>query len=267
MATTAVSGETADALAHARLSAREMALDPAAWLPADLDAAYALQQAVSAQLGPIAAWKVSALSAAAQRQMGVSRPIAAALPARYVASSPAHFNRSAWRHPLLECEFAFQLLHDLPVRSRPYSRDEVEHAIGALCLAIEVCDSRLPPASPLLAQLADGFNNGALVTTPALADWRSVDYAGQAICLRFTPDGAGEPARELARGNGGPILDGDPVAALVLMANLQPQPYGGLRAGQVVTTGTCTGAVALPGAGRVEADFGALGSVHLRCSA
>ena len=62
------------------------------------------------------------------------------------------------------------------------------------------------------------------------------------------------------------ILDGDPVAAVVLLANLAALAPRGLCAGDVVTTGSCTGAIAIPGAGEFEADFGTLGSVRLRVS-
>ena len=49
----------------------------------------------------------------------------------------------------------------------------------------------------------------------------------------------------------------------MLLANAQAPGYGGLRAGQIVTTGTCTGAVPLPGACMVDADFGTLGHITL----
>jgi len=88
-----------------------------------------------------------------------------------------------------------------------------------------------------------------------------VDYTEQEIVLRAVVDGQ---RVELAQGTGQPILQGDPVGALVLLANAQAPGYGGLRAGQFVTTGSCTGAVPVPGPCAVEADFGALGMVRLR---
>ena len=57
---------------------------------------------------------------------------------------------------------------------------------------------------------------------------------------------------EIATGDGRPILDGDPVAAVVLLANLAALAPRGLCAGDVVTTGSCTGAVAIPGSRRVR---------------
>jgi 2-keto-4-pentenoate hydratase len=128
--------------------------------------------------------------------------------------------------------------------------------VRALRIGVEITDTRLPPASPFLAELSDSFNNGAYVVGPACSEWQHIDFGRHVIVLRA--DG-----RELARGDGRPILDGDPLAAVVMLANAQPPRYGGLRAGHVVTTGTCTGAVAPPGPCRLDADFGALGHVAL----
>ena len=72
--------------------------------------------------------------------------------------------------------------------------------------------------------------------------------------------------REAARGNAQPILGGDPVGAVVAFANAQPAAFGGLAAGQILTTGTTTGAPLLGDARDVRADFGALGEVRVRFS-
>jgi 2-keto-4-pentenoate hydratase len=71
--------------------------------------------------------------------------------------------------PKIECEIAFQLRRDLPPRpSAAVHANEVAAAIESMRLAIEIVDSRWPPGSGALAELADGFNNGALVVRPAL---------------------------------------------------------------------------------------------------
>ena len=136
-------------------------------------------------------------------------------------------------------------------------------AIGALRIGVEVVDSRLPIGSPVLMELADDLNNGAYVLGTANPAWRHLRYADQPISLRWND---GTKTTEIATGDGRPILDGDPVAAVVLIANLAALAPRGLCAGDVVTTGSCTGAIAIPGAGAFEADFGTLGSVRLRVS-
>lgn len=249
--------EAAHALAEARRRAVALrALPPG--LDGDLAAAYGLQRAVAASLGEVRGWKVSALTTAQQQTLGVPRPVGGPLLSPWFATAPARFALSHFIAPRLECEFAFELGRDLPERSTPYSRAEVEAAVTALRIGVEITDSRLPAGSPFLAELADGFNNGAYVVGPACTERRGIRFATHAILLSAD---MGDGPRELARGDGGPVLNGDPLAAVVLLANAQPPGYGGLRAGHVVTTGTCTGAVAIPGPCTISADFGVLGRI------
>jgi 2-keto-4-pentenoate hydratase len=169
--------------------------------------------------------------------------------------------RAEFIAPRIECEFAFELARDLPPRAGVYSRDEVAAATAALRPAIELVDPRLPRGSGALAEIADGFNNGALIAGPRWHEWRGLACA--AIGITLTAVGADGHASTLAEGSGRAILDGDPFGALVLLANAQP-PGRGLRAGDVITTGSCTGAPRLPGPGRYRAEFAGLGRVELQ---
>ncbi len=128
-------------------------------------------------------------------------------------------------------------------------------------IAVEIVDSRLPRGLGALAELSDGFNNGAFVAGPRIHAWHELDFAALAIVLTQV-DGA-SPI-EIARGSGAAILDGDPFGTVVQLANAPPASTRGLLAGDIVTTGSCTGAPSLPGAGAYRADFGDLGSVELR---
>ena len=113
-------------------------------------------------------------------------------------------------------------------------------------LAIEIVDPRWPAGSGTLAELADGFNNGALISGPRFEDWQGIDFAEVDIVLSAAAPGP--PARELALGSPRAILEGDPFATVVMLANAQPEGSPGLRAGDIVTTGSCTGAPHRPGA-------------------
>jgi 2-keto-4-pentenoate hydratase len=136
--------------------------------------------------------------------------------------------------------------------------------MAALRMAIELVDPRLPRGSGALAEIADGFNNGAFVAGPRRRDWSGLDFAAIGIVLTMIgPDGRGA---ELAKGSGRAILEGDPFAAVVLLANAQA-PGRGLCAGDIVTTGSCTGAPRLPGPGRYRAEFEGLGGVELQLAA
>jgi 2-keto-4-pentenoate hydratase len=66
-----------------------------------------------------------------------------------------------------------------------------------------------------------------------------------------------------ATGSGGNVL-GDPRTALVWIAEDLRRHGRGLRAGDVVTTGTTTAPVPVGAGDEVRADFGALGEVAFR---
>ena len=249
------------ALAAARRGARRVEPLPTAWVPADLDEAWRLQQAVAAELGPVRGWKISGVTTEQQRQMGVDRPLAGALLAPWVRASGEAFELAQFVWPRLECEFAFEIARDLRGREAGWSRAEVEDAIGAVRPALEIVDSRLPPGSPVLMELADALNNGGFVVGAPTSTWRDVAYAGHAMVLRGP--GPHGPV-ELARGDGRAVLDGDPVGAVVMLANLAAMRPRGLRAGDIVTTGSCSGCLPAPGPGIYDADFGSLGSVRIR---
>ena len=261
MQTTTDEGALATRLADARRHGRRLGADALAW-PADLAGAYRVQHAAAAALGDIVGWKIAAVTEAQRAPMGVPRPIAAPLIDRWFQSvEDGGFGRwpfAAFDRPKLECEFAYVLARDLPPRpERDYTRDEVEAAIGGLAIGIEVIDVRTPAGAPQLAALADCFYNAGYVRGPTTADWRAVDPARRPIVLS---DAEG---REVARGDGRAVLDGDPLGTVVMLANVQGDLPRGLRAGDLVTTGSCTGVHALERSGRWTADFGPLGRIGI----
>ena len=253
------------AMATARQSALAIAECPAAWRPADLAEAYRLQAAVIGDLGGGAGWKVAAVTEAQRQGLGVTQPVAAAMPASTMhdaSARPARLRLADFIAPKIECEFAFQLRHDLPPRSvGTYSRAEVTEATLAMRIAIEIVDPRLPPGSGTLAEVADGFNNGAFVAGRSVREWQTLDFAAIGIVLSVAAPG--QSASELARGSGHAILDGDPFGTVVMLANAQPDSGPGLRAGDIVTTGSCSGAPRIPGPGLYRAEFAGQGVVEL----
>jgi 2-keto-4-pentenoate hydratase len=201
--------------------------------------------------GDVRGWKVTALTAADQAKFSSSRPVAGALFGGHVHHAPFTLVLSNFVTPLLECEIAFVLGKDLPERAKPYLRHEVADAIAHVVTAFEIPDSRVAPEAPDLLKLADCMSNGAFVTgvSTDLADVSSID-----VVLRH--DGV-----IVQRGNSARIL-GDPLLAVVALANAQPLPAAGLRKGQIVTTGTCTDPIDLR-KGNYAAEFGPLGVLNL----
>ena len=241
----------------ARARAQADCLDAAPWLQAVTSVADAYQ--IQSQIAKLASddvrgWKVSALKPEQQRAYATDKPVAGPLLGPFVHAAPATLSAAAFVTPLLECEVAFLLGKDLPPQPQPYTREEIEAAIEAVVPVIEIADCRWPADAPDLLKLADTMGNGAFVTGRPLRDWRTLDLTNLPVSL--TRDG-----REIEHGSSARIL-GNPLLAVAALANAQPLPAGGLKRGQIVTTGTCTTPVP-PVPGQYLADCGALGGLSL----
>jgi 2-keto-4-pentenoate hydratase len=157
-----------------------------------------------------------------------------------------------------EPEFAFRMATDLPPRSSPYSVQQTLGAVATLHPAIEIPDSRFADfvsagAAQIIADNACAhlFVLGA----PSTANWRALDLVEEkpVVTLR---------GRQFI-GHGKNVL-GDPRIALTWLANELNQLGVTLRAGQIVTTGTCHPPLPIQSGDVFDADFGAIGRVSVR---
>jgi 2-keto-4-pentenoate hydratase len=250
-----MSADPVDELARARAEARVVEAGPWHTSVTNVEDAYRIQSQLAARPGnTVRGWKVTALGIEQQRNFLTDRPIAAALLSPFVHTAPAELSAARFIVPLLECEVAFILGADLPRRQQPYTRSEIEAAIEAVVPAIEIADSRCPANAPNLLKLADFMGNGAFITGAPVHDWRKLDLENLDVTL--THDGS-----VTERGSSARIL-GNPLLAVIALANAQPLPAGGLKRGQIVTTGTCTTPIP-PKPGRYIGEFGALGTLEL----
>lgn len=250
-----MSSNLVDELVRARSEAR--VLDAAPWHTSvpNVEQAYRIQSQIAGRPGnTVRGWKVIALAPEQQHSFQTDRPLGAALLSPFVHTGPATLSAAQFITPLLECEVAFTLGTDLPSRTHPYSRSEIEAAIEAAVPAIEIADSRCPADAPNLLKLADFMGNGAFITDAPVRDWRKLDLENLSITLMH--DGS-----VAERGNSSRIL-GNPLLAVIALANAQPLPAGGLKRGQIITTGSCITPIP-PKPGAYVAEFGALGTLRL----
>jgi 2-keto-4-pentenoate hydratase len=225
-------------------------------IASNIDEAYTVQAAIARRQGGPAGWKIMAVVPAQREALKIDRPVAAPLFKAYMNDSPARFANRKFIAPMIECEFDYILGRDLPARPQPYTAEEVLSAVTVLRPAIEIVDSRVGRGKPTPVMLSDCFANGVLVLGRVCKEWRELDLRQHKISLKV--DG-----REIATGTGDNIPGGGPVHALTTLANNPPPWAGGLKAGQVVTTGSCTGMPPLDGGREVVADFGSLGEVRI----
>jgi 2-keto-4-pentenoate hydratase len=218
--------------------------------PTSPEEAYRIQRAVAARTGAMVGWKVGAKGPAAP-------PICAPLLAPTVFGTGASIPSTDFRLWLIESELVFRIARDCPPRADRYERSEVELAIGEVRAGFEIVDSRFatwPDIPPLLA-LADQQSHGAMVIGSGIPFDPAMDFTSTSVRLTFD----GRPMVERQGGNPA----GDPIALLVWLANHLAVTSGGLRTGDIVATGSCTGMREVKPGERAIASFDGIGSVEV----
>jgi 2-keto-4-pentenoate hydratase len=233
-------------------------LDPSQ-RPQDRGEGYAIQAAMQGY-GNLFGWKIAATSEAGQKHINVAGPQAGRIYAERViadgGTAPMAGNAMAVGEP----EFAFRIGRSLPPRPTPYSLADVLAAVDTLHPAIELPDSRF--AEFVKAGEAQLIADNAcahlfVLGAPTCADWRAVDLVEHkpVVTLRG----------QRLIGHGKNVL-GDPRVALTWLANELRALGVTLKAGEVVTTGTCHAPLPIQSGDLFEADFGLFGKVSVALS-
>jgi len=178
------------------------------------------------------------------------------LPGRRIAS-PAVANVAGFQMLGIEAELAFRFGADLPARMTPYAEADIIEAVQEICVAIELCDSRLTDwaDAPPLWRLADFQSGAMLIVGDARRDWRRIDFAQQEVQLVINDE-----ARMRNRGSHPTV---DPSRLLPAIVAHCTQHSDGLRAGDVVTTGSWTGMTQAALGDAIRVHFPAIGSAEL----
>src|SRR5689334_8979391 len=159
---------------------------------------------------------------------------------------------------MIEGEIGFRLRRDLPQSARPYGKDDVADALDCVCVTMEIGVSRYADFGNAsnAEKVADNLGNGALVIGTGRSDWRTMDL--QDLLVTMTVNGR----PHLERRGGKP---GSPALDLVVWAANHLDDADGLRAGQVVTTGSWTGTFAARAGDEFRTAFQGVGEARLRC--
>ena len=217
--------------------------------------------AIQAHLGDDATlygWKIAATRVPGQQHIGVSGPLAGRMFAVTVIANGGAFSLAGNAFRLAEPEFAFRLERDILPRANPYTVDEALDAVANLHPAIELPDSRYDDVVTAgEAQIiADNACAHRFVLGPATsADWRALDL----VALKPV---AQVGTRYMREGVGAAVL-GDPRVALAWLINEVSSLGVALRAGMVITTGTCCAPLDVRPGETLRVDFGQLGAVSV----
>jgi 2-keto-4-pentenoate hydratase len=189
-------------LADARARHLTLSSLPPELIPADADAAYAIQHEILRVSGArIGGWKIGSKSDTGPIQ-------GAPLPAGDIYDAGAKLPREVFAPLALELEIAFRFGRRFEPASEPYSEDEVLAGIGSFGTTIEIVASRYAawPNIDKLAQLADLQNNGALIVGefapyrddfPFVAPSLRFSFEGRDVVLEAAANPAGDPRRLL----------------------------------------------------------------------
>lgn len=252
--------EAARRLATHWLDGRHLDELPAHCRPASADDGRAVQALWPAVVGDtVAGWKIAATSEAGQRHIAVGGPLAGPIFARRVQADGATIGIVPNGMKVAECEIVFRMGRTLAPRAAPYTRAEVLAAVGALHPGIEVPDSRFAAferagEAQLIADCAcccDMLVGAAVAPDARVDELPSLRVRAQVSDGR-TPEGLGRN-----------VL-GDPVEALVWLANELTSTGRMLAAGQFVTTGACVPPIPVRPGQAVQADYGWIGRMGVR---
>jgi len=219
---------------------------------------YAIQAAIEKySTTNLFGWKIAATSEAGQKHINVDGPMAGRILAETVIPDGGTASMAGNEMRVAEPEFAFRMRTDLPARSTPYTMQQVLDAVDTLHPAIEIPDSRFTDfVSAGAAQIiADNACAHLFVLGPATtSDWRARDLVEERPVTTLRG--------QQFTGHGKNVL-GDPRLALTWLANELRQLGATLKAGRVVTTGTCHPPLPIQTGDFCAVDFGALGKVSV----
>ncbi|WP_417517450.1 2-keto-4-pentenoate hydratase [Minwuia sp.] len=253
----------ARALMDVRMNRQRIAALPAGIAPASVEDAYALQPAVRRLIGEKVGgrqigWKIGCTNPSAQAHLGIDEPFYGGVFERTTFTSPATVRASDFFMTVIEAEIGFRMKDDLPAAAAPYDPDSVAGAVECVLPCMEIVDSRYDEWTTIGAPhiIADNGSHGAWVHGAPVSDWQDIDLSELEVELLAN----GERVRE---GNGFAVM-GNPLNALTWLANVRAvYARDGLKAGDVISTGTTIDVYGAKAGDHLLADFGALGQVEL----
>jgi 2-keto-4-pentenoate hydratase len=223
-----------------------------------LTEAYAVQDRLRATLvergDRVAGWKAGFTNKAGQETWQVSEPVCAFLLASGVLSTGAEIAASRFVKPGVEAEIAFVMKHELagPGITVPRALQAVEGAVPALEL-IDFRHSGKPVGTDVIA---DGVYAKAIVVGGALTPMSGFDLALEGLVYE-------QSGVVVATSTAFEVM-GNPLNSLAWIANHLGARGQGLRAGDVVMSGSVSKILSVKAGDSVRATFTRLGSVSVK---
>jgi 2-keto-4-pentenoate hydratase len=225
----------------------------------NLEAAYAVQRRyvdlMIPAAGKPAGYKIGLTSARMQKMCNIDSPLAGVVLASRVMQSGVALQIGRYGRLGLEFEVGVRLGRDLPPRQTPFTMEEVVAAVDGVCAGVEVVDDRNADYKVLeaLSLIADNAWNAGVVLGPFAKSWGDLENACGIMRLN---------GEEADRGYGRDAL-GHPFVPLTWLANHLAASGSGLKAGDIVMTGSIVPTRFPKEAGTYRFDLSGVGSVEL----
>jgi len=253
-----------DALYQAEQERKQIRLISAAHDGMDMDDAYAVQDAFVARKqregAVIKGWKIGLTSKAMQYALNIDIPDSGILFDDMFFDHGGVVPKGRFIQPRIEAEIAFIMASDLS--GDKVTGADVIAATESVAPALEILDTRIFRADPqtgaqrsVLDTISDNAANAGIVLGPERHSFDAFDlrWAG---CICFRNDEVEET------GLGAGVLN-DPVESMVWLVHRLASYGSGLRAGDVVLSGSFIRPVEARNGDSFFADYGAFGSVKI----
>lgn len=223
----------------------------------NLEAGYNIQRAVSRQRRePIAGYKIGMAHEKIWRKAGLTEPIYGTIHKNDVLPSGAKINVGTHLQ-IIESEIIFKICKDVDPLSGPFTAETVFHHVSKAFAGIEVCNSRYQTGGEktIPALVADNSNLDRIIMGDAfdVPQKNLLDDFPVTLTISENSKIVGSTAK----------VCGNPFEALAHLENWLSLWGVGLKKGQIVATGSCTGLTKVDTNTLVSARFGALGKVSL----
>ncbi len=251
----------ADRFVQARLNATSLREFPGS-LPANLDAAYAVQSAAIARWpDAVAGWKVAMLAPGWKERLGEERLVGPVFRnAVWIAAGDRVVDFPAFEggFAAVEAEFIFRLGQDAPQGKNRWSGDEAAALVAALHVGVETAGSPLLSINDLgpLAIVSDFGNNSGAIVGSAVPNW-------QGRPLHSIPSETFIEGVSVGRVSAASV-PGDPIAALAFALTRCARMGHPLKRGDFISTGATTGVHQIRAGQSARVSFGELGEIHCR---
>lgn len=203
-------------------------------------------------------WKIGLTSRAMQAALNIDIPDSGVLLDSMLFENGATIAAGRFIQPRIEVEIAFVMSFDLTGPN--VTREQVIHATDHVCPSIEILDTRILRADPdsgkarsICDTISDNAANGGIIMGDQKLDPRSVDlrWMGAIACRN-------DEVEETGLGAG--VLN-DPALGIAWLANRLAIYGQGLKAGDIVLSGSFIRPIEAPSGSFIEADFGEYGLV------